>query len=206
MYLLQTIALYTFVMFGLGQTDNRITFTPEPESHVWIEGSSNVSEFQCDANEFEGVGLMQQNGRHERQIDSSNLSIQSKIPIDGFDCGKRRMNRDLYNALKGNDHPYITFEFIEAAVRDITSGSSFEVTGKLTAAGVTRVITFNVKGYYLENRQFNIIGQTNISMKDFDIEPPSPLLGLVKVHDRLSVNFDLYIDMHDDALKTDNHE
>jgi polyisoprenoid-binding protein YceI len=65
------------------------------------------------------------------------------------------------------------------------------VKGTLTVAGNTRDIQFVTNAYYLEPTRVRAIGKTTIRMTDFDVEPPTALMGLVKADHELTVSFDL---------------
>ena len=154
----------------------------DPESRLWIEGSSTVNEFTCEAGRIDG----------EATLDRGNSEADVVIPVDTFDCGKRRMNRDFYEALKGDVHPRIHFELMDATVGS-GSGSEFNVTvnGRLTIGGVTRQITLVSEGRRQRAGQFRVTGRLPLSMRDFDIEPPTALAGLIRAHERIVVGFDL---------------
>ncbi|MEX2640923.1 MAG: YceI family protein [Balneolales bacterium] len=198
------IALMALTGFGFPKAgDLTVTLIAKQGSMIWIEGSTNVNDFHCDARIFHGIGLMKAgNITPAKRVKKNVLSIQAHIPIDGFECGKRRMNRDLYNALKGDRHPEISFEFLEAAI----AGDSITVTGYLTVAGVVQIIVFDVKGYAQDDTDWRISGSASIFMNDYNIDPPSPLLGMIKVNDRLSVNFDFLVDVNHDLSEAYNHE
>ncbi len=167
-------------------------FTADKEvSRLWIEGSSNVNTFDCVANDYHGKAELAQRTTEDSKRD---LSLRVDIEVEGFDCGKRKMNRDLKEALKADRYPEITFIFSEAEIADIESPESsvkFRVKGSLTVAGVTREISFLADGELLENGRKNVRGSKQIQMTDYNITPPTGLFGLIKADDELTVHFDL---------------
>src|SRR5690625_7141839 len=59
--------------------------------------------------------------------------LELKIPVLGFECSKRRMNRDINRALKSDSHPFIHFEYHNVRVADrrqqeIADGREQEIT------------------------------------------------------------------------------
>lgn len=174
-----------------------ITYVPEEVSKLWIEGRSNINEFECQANQYFGEATLFENtGPVEfSQNLQERVFLQVEIRVDGFECGRSRMNRDLQDALKSKDFPEIIFIFDSADLigsPELNDGA-FEimVKGSLTVAGNTRDIQFLTKAYYLEPAKVRAIGKTTIRMTDFNVEPPTALMGLVKADDELTVNFDL---------------
>lgn len=132
-----------------------------------------------------------------------NLHVLLKIPVKSFDCRHSRMNRDMYEALKSDKYDYIMFEFEDARrLEDDGSVSEslfedgyqpFRIHGVLNVAGVDRDVSLLVQGRTEGEARYHIKGQKEISMKDFEIDPPTALRGLIRAHDDLTVFFDLHV-------------
>ncbi|MEX0944734.1 MAG: YceI family protein [Balneolaceae bacterium] len=187
--------------FGLEEVAHaQLTYVPEESSRLWIEGKSNVNEFECQANQyFAEATLIDDNDpiEFQQQLDAR-VFMQLEIQVDGFECGRSRMNKDLQAALKSSEFPEITFEFDNASILNLPENNNvdnafeIEVNGTLSVAGNSRDIHFTTKAYFVETYLIRAIGKTTIQMSDFNVEPPVALMGLVKVEDELTVNFDLY--------------
>ena len=131
------------------------------------------------------------------------LHVLLKIPVKSFDCGRSRMNRDMYEALKSDKYDYITFEFENARSLERSPSVSeslfddgyqpFQIDGVLNVAGVDRNVTLLVRGRPEGEGRYRILGQKEISMQDFEIDPPTALRGLIRAHDDLTVFFDLHV-------------
>ena len=131
------------------------------------------------------------------------LHVLLKIPVESFDCRHSRMNRDMYEALKSDTYDHITFEFedAEALVDDgSVPGSLFEdgyqpfrIRGVLNVAGVDRDVELIARGRTEDEGRYRIKGQKELSMKDYEIDPPTALRGLIRAHDDLTVFFDLNV-------------
>jgi hypothetical protein len=169
--------------------------TPDPDSKIWIEGNSNVNRFTCAAEKYRGEARIYSEslgeiaGRADEQV-----RLELNIPVRSFECGRSRMNRDLYDALKSDEFFYITFEFQSAETLSGNGNDSFrlKVSGILTVAGTSREITFESDGFILENNRVRAVGDKTILMTDYNVEPPTGLLGLVRAENSLTVHFDLY--------------
>lgn len=193
------IFIWTLTMFTIfqgGVLFAQTTLIPHPDSRLWIEGRSNVNQFTCHANEYRSEALVKQNNAQplrEKGATEEVVSIWVNISVDGLDCGKNKMNRDLRNALEAEDHPHITFVFIQAKTikEPHENGGSYliEATGDLTVSGTTRTIQFQTEGRYTENGQMQAEGHTFINMTDYNVEPPSGLFGLIKAKDELAIYF-----------------
>lgn len=176
----------------------QLSYFPSEESKLWIEGRSNVNEFECEANKYSGEATIYDEQEEDSAFVQSvqeRLSLQVDIRVDGFECGKNKMNRDLRSALKSDNFPEITFLFDSAELIELPNNPNepflVDVKGSLTVAGETRDIHFETRAYYLDLDKVRAIGNTTIRMSDFNVEPPTALLGLIQADDELTVKFDL---------------
>lgn len=168
------------------------------ESRLWIEGSSNVNQFECRAEEYAGEATLPgTENSPSSPLTATNelLSIKIDIQVDSIECGKRKMNQDLQKALKAEQFPEITFLFQEANIisepRNTGDGFQLEVRGLLTVAGTTKEINFTTEAYYTGKNRVRAQGGTTINMTDFGVQPPTALMGLIRANEELTVNFDL---------------
>jgi polyisoprenoid-binding protein YceI len=169
------------------------------QSTLWIEGKSNVNQFTCHAKKYSTLI-----DTPEMEHDPFKLFVE--IAVNGFDCGKRRMNRDLYDALKADDHPTIDFEYEKThslSYSDSTDLYKLMVNGTLTVAGHTKTIEFPMSATLLDEGSIRAEGQANIRMSEYNVEPPTALFGLVKVDDKLTVHFELFASIKDPGLLRD---
>lgn len=195
------LLLISLVISG-GELFSQTTFRAHENSRLWIEGRSNVNTFECMAQEYIAEAILPAVSSPEF-VDpelpdlniQDNVTITVGIKVDGFECGRSRMNRDLKEALNSAEFPEITFILKNASALSIPEnpddGFDIEVEGSLRVAGVTRDIKFQSKGYYMNDGRIRAIGSKSIKMSDFNVEPPTALLGMVKAEDELNVRFDL---------------
>lgn len=173
-------------------TSHRFTLQ---ESRIQIFGSSSVNMFRCEAGASKGY-LTHYSAPQASQIHiSQSPAAVLTIPVASISCGDRRMDRDLYRALKANDFPEIEYELIDVEVLNAPSNGDsthdLRATGNLAVAGVSRQIETLVKGSRLPDGRLRAVGVEDLIMSDFGIERPSALFGLIKARDRLDIRFDL---------------
>lgn len=168
------------------ESQTRLDLTDE--SRLWIEGSSSVNTFTCVAAEVDGAGLF-------REVsDPALVEAELRVPVRRFDCGKDRMNKDLYAALKANDYPEIHFRLEDVALEEPAAGAgtySLKVTGQLSIAGTERTFELPVQALQAADGTYRAAGRLPLLMSDFGIDPPTALLGLIKAHNEITVCFDL---------------
>jgi len=187
------IILITLLMILTGGTALAQEVTVDKgQSRLWIEGRSNVNEFRCRAAAYDTMVSTPAS-------EGDTLDVEVDIDVKGFDCGKRRMNRDLYETLLSDTHPKISFEYTSADEISFDEGQALynlKVSGNLTVAGHTKEIQFPMQAVVLEDGKMQATGQTEIRMTDFNVEPPRALLGMVRVDDLLSVHFELFVSIN----------
>lgn len=171
----------------------------EPGGQLWIEGSASVANYICRAKELSGNGTIE-NTRHPRQNvqGRGNVSVNVKIPVHSLECGKRKMNSDMYEALKMEEHPYIRYKLLEAGGINAAGQAESEwmdihTLGILEIAGVQDTAEVTIQGKLLSPRRFRVKGAKQLNMYEFDIIPPTALFGLIKADPALTVHFDVTV-------------
>ena len=179
----------------LRASSHEVPFIIEPQSKLYIEGTSNINSFECfckdDFNRQSARVIIADDGRA-----LSFLKTTLLLRTAALDCDNSKMNRDLCDALKSEDYPYIKIDLHDAR---ITQGS-FEKVGadvvlhsnaSITITNITRKVQLVVRGKRLGAGKFRFFATKELLMTDFGITPPTALLGLIKVRDAIRINFDL---------------
>ena len=60
-------------------------------------------------------------------------------------------------------------------------------------AGVTKNYTLNFESDSPSEGVFRINGRQKLTIRDFNIEPPKALFGLIKVENELVISFDIFL-------------
>ena len=164
---------------------------------VTTGGTSTVDDFTCRAGTVRGSGsLAGERALVQKAVlgGKDETSVRIRVPVATFDCGKRRMNEDLYRALQAKAHPFIEYELASAElIGNAGQDGAYRLRarGRLTIAGATRDVEIVLDGERLHDGRFQGRGRLPLQMTDFGIEPPSALLGLVRAHDDITVRFKL---------------
>ena len=102
------------------------------------------------------------------------------------------MNKTIQKALKAEQEPNITYKFDKLILLtefDLHTYTA-ETSGFLTIAGLTKPINllFNIS---VLNHKISFIGDKNLKMSDFNIDPPRAMLGMLKSGNDILVKFDV---------------
>lgn len=173
-----------------------------PGSTLWIEGGSNVHEWEsrttqptvkllrdassADANDVAALDAWLRGGGLK--------GLDLGVPLATMHSKKgSTLDKNLLKALKAEQNPEITFHLTQAKVGE-PSGDSLSVSadGVLRIAGRERPIT--VAGRLVRSEAgVWLNGSHGLRMSEYDVKPPTMMLGTMRVHDSVSVYFKLLL-------------
>jgi polyisoprenoid-binding protein YceI len=111
------------------------------------------------------------------------------MPTESLKSDHTGMDDNAYRAMKTSKNPTITFNLTTGTVS--SDGKTIKCTGKLTIAGVTKDIELTATAKLNPDKSINIKGSKAINMRDYDIDPPSFMLGAVKTGENVTIAFDM---------------
>jgi hypothetical protein len=167
-------------------------------ARVWIQGSAGLINYQCHAEELSGTGKIVNTSDPQLTVQGQGeINISVTLPVQSLNCGKRAMNKDMYEALKSNAFPNIKYQLLEAALTEEQTDNwmNIRTKGIMEIAGVEDTITIDVKGKVLNGNQFQVKGSKQIHMDTYNIDPPSTMFGLIRANKELTVHFDVTVDL-----------
>lgn len=183
--------LFAFVFFGWeNQSPSEYNIRIYDESKLKIHGASNVNTFSFEYD----PEYLQDDMCVTVKSNSDRISFENAIlnlKVRGFDSGNRIMNNDLYELLKADLHPSVTIEF-QSVVPKMKGAhhKSLYLNAKVRLAGQVHNELIEVNPQKLDEH-FHYNGIAKLNLRNYCIEPPVKFMGLVKVHEELTINFDL---------------
>jgi|GEM_PF-776871 len=170
---------------------NMITYTLNNTSWLAISGTTNINSFEClSSNAVPNNNIIVTASHEKEKLSFSNALIL--VEVGSFDCKNPLINRDMYKALGGTNDSFIEIKLLEVKP---TSGNWYTHDGNLTASleisinGISRIKEMKIDWQNAGGIEYHFIGRADISMSEFDIDAPSPALGMVKVNDSITVSF-----------------
>ena len=150
------------------------------KSYIAIHGSSNVNQFR-----FFNENL---------QVKTTSASItdenQIQIPVYDFETSNNRMLKDFYDMVNATRHPFIHISIEPRNKADFDEGSGLtNFKTEVTIAGISNnyIVPSTISG--CDHQGYMLQGDLKVKLTDFDIEPPTKLLGAVKVNDEVFIKF-----------------
>lgn len=161
--------------------ENIVKIAGKSNIHDWTMTAENLA---CEAN----FGPLSGEAGVPKKLISLNFSVKSK----SLKSESESMNNRTYKAIKADAYPDIDFKLREATISALQKNKfSVEATGTLTIAGVSRIITLHVNGEVNADNTILCTGQQKIKLTDYGIQPPSYMLGAMKVGNELTILFTL---------------
>lgn len=155
-------------------------------STVLIKGTSTLHDWESVVEKTDAQLKLTDNVEPSG-IETLNVTVE----VESIKSGKKTMDKLTYKALKSEDHPYINFVFKKGEI--IKQNKEFvdiKLMGDLTIGGVTKNVSVKTQINKL-GKTISLKGSHKLKMTDFDIEPPTALLGTIKTGDEITIDFNL---------------
>ena len=179
-----------------------------PDSHLWLEGSSNVRDWRCDATTLDASVDMDDVMHSELSSAARIRRVQVRVPTRALTCGRSQMDHIMYKALHVDDAPECRqivgrFEVVSAPAGD---RSTLVMQGTLRIAGRERIVRMPVELEEQSDGSVRAKGTLPILMTDYGISPPTALFGVLRTENRIVVKFDLLVDRTANVASLDEIE
>lgn len=190
------LALFTiaFAVPAGGWTIYQEQLALQPQSKLWVEGSSTIRSFSCQASDVKATVEADGSNAIARLMtgDKAVQTVEIVVPADKLDCGNGTMNEHMRKAIKAAEHPAIAFKITSYEITKDANGVRGSLTGALSLGGETKTITVPATGEMADGA-LRVTGTYALAMSDYDLKAPSLMFGRIKVRDQVTVKFDLLL-------------
>lgn len=155
---------------------------------VTIHGTSNLHAWDEKVGSVSGEGVVNPNS--DGSFDLESINIKMEVHSIKSDMGSI-MNNNTYKALKADEYPQIIFA-LSSPVKSIQINAiekAIAIKGNLTIAGVTKPVTMQVKIVMQAQGKLVFEGSQAVKMTDYNIKPPTAMLGTLKTGNEITINF-----------------
>jgi polyisoprenoid-binding protein YceI len=166
----------------------------QPQSRLWIDGSSSIRSFSCKAGEVSAVVEATGPNAISQLLtgDKDVKTVHVTVPAEGLDCGNGTMNEHMRKAIKLSEHKSIEFRLADYDIARNADGVSGTINGTLLLGGVTKPITLKAEGKP-EGGMLHVTGSYDLDMTEYGVKPPTVMFGRIKVGKTVKVNYDLLL-------------
>jgi polyisoprenoid-binding protein YceI len=170
----------------LALTKAKVTIEGTSNVHDWTATSTTVRVAQARvAADAKGAGFW------DAVVKPGAIeSFEIVIPVATLTSPRRGLDKNMYKALKSDQHKDITFRL--KGLTPKAAAGAFTAAGVLRVAGVDRDVTLDLT---LGRAGQNLVvrGSTELLMTDFGIDPPSALFGTVRSSPNVTITFETVV-------------
>jgi polyisoprenoid-binding protein YceI len=151
-----------------------------------VSGTSTMHDWTSDVTKVEWSGLILTDGQEVKQV----KDVVVKVPVKSIKSTKgKTMDNKTYEAFKSDKNPDIIYKLMQSSPAD----NKLKSTGSLSMAGVTNTVIVNSTAKVLANGDVQVTGSQKIKMKDYKMDPPTAMMGAIKVGEEVTINFELTV-------------
>jgi polyisoprenoid-binding protein YceI len=176
-----TLAMVFVMMYSTELIAQNYKLDPS-NSNLTVFGTSNVHDWEIKAESQQGNLVL--------NSDNDIKSLQISIEAEGLKSGKSGMDKNTYKALNTKSYKTIEFKYTKTTSIDKKDDNSYKLTiqGDLKVNGVTKNISMTID-VQVTNNNVSFTGKKTIKMTEFEVEPPTALLGTIKTGDEVTISF-----------------
>jgi len=156
-----------------------VNITLETGSKLWLNGTSNVKDFRCDAGAL--TSAVTTNG-------AVVATAKVTVPVAQLECGNGKMNEHMRKALKWETNPNIEFAMTSYKI----DGAKAVLVGTLNIGGTTKNIEIPAT-IEQDGRVTRVKATKVIDMTQWAVKPPSLMMGAMKVKQLVTISFDVTV-------------
>ncbi|MDB5122632.1 MAG: yceI [Mucilaginibacter sp.] len=156
--------------------------------NIIVLGSSNVHDWTMTSTAMDSHGEFTFEGGNLRSLLGFSFSLDAK----SLKSDHESMDNRTYKTIRADQYPKITYKLTRAVVTTVQKNKySIKTTGDLKIAGAIQTIIMTVSAIVNPDNSISCSGSQKIKLTDFNIDPPSFMLGAMKVKNDLTIQFNL---------------
>ena len=163
-------------------------------SKLWFDGTSTLRSWSCTADKIDATLSSPEDAVISNTLDGKKVAgtVQVDFPVNKLECKNGTMNEHMGKALKTKEFSNIRFtmQSYEVAKGSAVTGT---IQGTLQLSGKTLPISVPVTFGTAADGGLRVTGKVPVKMTDWDVKPPTLMMGTIKVGPVVTVNFDLQI-------------
>lgn len=189
-YIILTVALYiSFSSVLSAQTQYKISDSKEIE--MKLSGTSTLHDWEMNTRTVTGEAQFRfKNGNINQLTALDNLKFS--LAVLNLKSDNKELDKNAYKALKTEQYKNISYKLTSASVTSLTQNAyRLKTLGNLTVAGVTKEIIMDVICHVKNNETIVCNGTYQLNMTDFNVKPPSFMLGAMKTGEMITLEFNM---------------
>jgi hypothetical protein len=172
-----------------------------PGSALWLNGTSNVHEFEGRTKGMTFVLLGDSSAPAPADAAALEALIRASgvhgaeltVPVKTLHSGKDGLDKNMWKALQADAHPDIRFHLTRYTVTG-NAGDTLRIRGEgtLEIAGTQKPDTLEARAWRAAEGVW-LQGRDDLRMTSFGVKPPTMMMGTMRVHDPVTVQYRLLL-------------
>jgi polyisoprenoid-binding protein YceI len=183
------IAAIIFLAIPMGlRAQANYKLLPGKDVNVKVLGSSNIHDWTMTATGLESQGDFKFEGGQLRSLHSFSFSVDAK----SLKSEHESMDSRTYKSMNADKFPKIIYKLNSAVITQVQKNKyAIKATGELTISGATQTVVLDVTAVVNPDNTITCTGSQKIKLTDYKIDPPTFMLGAMKVYNDLTIQFNL---------------
>ena len=153
-----------------------------------VSGTSTLHAWESDVTKVDCKGVFEVSNNTLKTI----RDVEVKIPVEGIKSKEGKiMDSKTYEAFKYEENPFILYKTKTAEVVAQGGTAIIKTKGNLTMAGTTREVELDGNWKLLANGDLEVDVSKSLKMTDYNMTPPTAVLGTIKVGDEVTIKIKL---------------
>jgi hypothetical protein len=187
--ILTTICIIGFSSLLKAQTSYKIIESKDID--MKLSGTSTLHKWAMNARTFSGEAQFGFKPGSTREL-TSLKDLTFSLAVLDLKSGEKGLDKNAYKALKTKEYKDITYKLISATISPEKDNKYLiKAQGNLTIAGVTKVVSMDVYCVINDDATITCTGSDKLNMTDYQVKPPSFMLGAMKTGDAITLDFTL---------------
>jgi polyisoprenoid-binding protein YceI len=159
---------------------------------VTIAGTSNIHEYTASTTKVRVMRAQLgaaagsdfwENAFKPGALEAFDISVAAAT----LTSSKDGLDKNMYKALKVQEHPEITFHLVRFETAGRPAGTA-QAIGVLQIAGVEKEIAMNITTRHT-GATLTVEGTLDLLMTDYGVKPPVAMMGMLKTNPKVTVTF-----------------
>jgi polyisoprenoid-binding protein YceI len=156
-----------------------------------LSGTSTLHKWAMEAKTFDGEATFGFGLTNKREL-TSLTALTFSLDVQNLKSDEKALDRNAYKALKSNEYKDIYYKLSSAKVLfEKENNYKIKTDGSLSIAGVTKEVTMDVYCVVNPDATIRCTGSDKLNMSDYQVKPPSFMLGAMKTGDAITLDFTL---------------
>lgn len=161
------------------------------DNSMKLSGTSTLHKWAMNTGTFTGEAQFGFTSDSDTKLNSVN-ALNFSLAVLSLKSNKKGLDKNAYSALKTDQFKNIVYKLTSATVSPEKERKYLIKTiGNLSIAGVTKEVAMDV--YCVVNKDATITcsGSDKLNMSDYNVKPPSFMMGAMKTGDAITIEFTL---------------